>query len=62
LIRPEGCDVQSAPEVPAKDERLLGPGRRGDYIRTVERIVEITSQNDIETLTRRISGKSFGGV
>ena len=44
------------PEVPAKDEWLLGPRRRDNDVRTVEGLIEITSDSDTETLARPIGG------
>jgi hypothetical protein len=60
LVGAERRDVQSRPQVPAEQERLLGPGRRNYDLGTFEGSIEIAGQSDIESLARRIGREPFG--
>ena len=49
LVGAESRDVHSGSQMPAKQERLLSPGRRHDDVSAVERFIENGGQSDIAT-------------
>jgi hypothetical protein len=57
LVRAESRDVHPGSQMPAKYERLLGPGCRHDDVSASEGFIEIAGQCDIKTSTGRVVGK-----
>ena len=58
LVGAESRDVHSGSQMPAKQERLLSPGRRDDDVSAVEGFIEIAGQSDFKTPTSEIVGKT----
>jgi hypothetical protein len=56
LVGAESRDVSSGSQMPAKQERLLSPGRRHTDVSAVEGFIEIAGQSDFRRDCRQDAG------